>query len=195
MPVVSGLRELRGGKVAVELDGVRWRVLPLEVVARVRLVMGEELDRLRLRELACELRRARALDGALRALGRREQSVAELDRRLERRGVAPALRAETVERLEQAGLVDDGRYALRQAESMAERGHGDAAIRWRLEQDGVAPELVARAIAAAGPERDRARRIVAARGSGPRTARELARKGFGDDAVEEALGGAVADSP
>jgi regulatory protein len=195
MPVVSALRELRGGKVAVELDGARWRTLPAEVVVRTRLRVGEELERPRLRELARELRRARAVDTALRAVARREQSAAELDRRLERRGIAPELRQETVGRLEEVGLVDDGRFALRLAESLAERGHGDEAIRWRLEHVGVSAETTAEAIAALPSELERARAIVAVRGAGPRTAGQLARKGFGEEAVEEALGPVIADAP
>lgn len=195
MPVVTGLRELRGGRVAVELDGARWRTVPADVVVRTRLGVGEVLERPRLRELARELRRARAVDTALRAVSRREQSSAELDRRLERRGFAPGLREETLNRLERVGLVDDERYAMRRAESLSERGHGDEAIRWRLERDGVGGEAVARALAALPPERQRARLVVAARGAGVRTATELARRGFGEDAVEEALGQAVADAP
>jgi regulatory protein len=196
MPVVTGLRELRGGRrVAVELDGARWRTIPAEVVVRVRLGVGEELERPRLRELARELRRARAVETALRAVSRREQSAAELDLRLQRRGFAPELREETLNRLEHVGLVDDERYAMRRAESLSERGQGDEAIRWRLERDGVAAEIAAKAIVALPPERERARLVVAARGSGLGTARELARRGFGEDAVEEALGRAVADAP
>lgn len=195
MAVVTGLRELRGERVAVELDGARWRTLPIDVVARVRLAVGEELERARLRELARELRRARAVDTALRAVSRREQSAAELDRRLRRRGFAPGLREETLNRLERVGLVDDERYAVRRAESLAERGQGDEAIRWRLGRDGVPHEVAARALAALPPETERARRVIAARGPGPGTARELARRGFGEAAVEEALGPLVADAP
>jgi regulatory protein len=128
-------------------------------------------------------------------VARREQSAAELDRRLERRGVAPELREETVGRLEEVGLVDDRRFALRLAESLAERGHGDEAIRWRLERDGVAAETAAEAIAALPSELERARSIIAARGAGPRTAGQLARKGFGEEAVDEALGPVIADAP
>ncbi len=195
MPVVTGLRELRGGRIAVELDGARWRTVPAEVVVRVRLGVGEVLERPRLRELARELRRARAVDTALRAVSRREQSTAELDRRLRDRGFAPGLREETLHRLESVGLVDDERYAMRRAESLSERGHGDEAIRWRLERDGVAQETASKAVAALPPERQRARLVVAARGAGLRTASELARRGFGEDAVEEALGQAVAEGP
>jgi SOS response regulatory protein OraA/RecX len=191
--VVTGLRETSGGRVAVDLDGRRWRTLPLEVVARVELVTGEELDRPRLRQLARELRTARAVNSALRAVTRRDLSSQRLRERLERGHIPPAEREEAVGALERAGFVDDARYALRRAAALADRGHGDAAIRWQLESDGVPPDLVAAALGELDPERERARRVVEARGPGVRTARELARRGFGEDAVESALGRVVAD--
>jgi regulatory protein len=191
--VVTGLRETRGGRVVVELDGVRWRTLPVEVVARVRLATGEELDRPRLRELARELRRNRAVSSALRAVSSRDLSSQRLRERLRRSGIPSTEGEAAVGALQRAGFVDDARYAARRAASLADRGHGDAAIRWRLEREGVPPGLVADALGALEPERDRALRVVAARGAGVRTARELARRGFGEDAVESALGGLVAD--
>jgi len=190
---VTGLREVGGAKVAVELDGARWRTLPVDVVVRCRLGEGEELDRPRLRELARELRRARALDLALRGVARREQSSASLRRRLARRGVAAATADDAVGRLEHAGLVDDARFAARRAESLSDRAHGDEAIRWRLREEGVPEELAAAAVEALEPEAVRARRIVAARGHGAKTARELARRGFAEAAIEEALGPVVAE--
>ena len=195
MSTVTRLRELPNGRVAVELDGARWRTIPLDVVARVGLGVGEELERPRLRELARELRRARAVDTALRAVARRDQSAASLHQRLRRRGVAPSLREATVARLTDVGLVDDRRYAVRRAESLAERGYGDAAISWRLGREGVAEAVVEEAVVALEPEGERVRRIVAARGRGPATARDLARRGFGEDAVEAAVGPGVADAP
>ena len=193
MRVVTGLRATRGGRIAVELDGARWRTLPVEVVARVGLAAGEELDRPRLRQLARELRRVRALDSALRVVARRDVSSQRLRERLERRHVPPAERDEALGVLERAGFVDDERYARRRAASLAERGHGDAAIRWRLEAEGVPPDLVDDAVCRLEPEAARARRVVEARGTGLRTARELARRGFGEDAVEAAFGQRVAD--
>ena len=41
-----------------------------------------------------------------------------------------------------------------------------------------------------GPETERAGPLIARRGTGPRTARYLAGRGFGEEAVEAALGGA-----
>jgi len=189
MALVTGLRETRGGRVAVDLDGARWRTLPLEVVLRTRLATGEELGRERLRELARELRRARALDLALRALARRDLSAHDLESRLVRRRVPVGARRQTVETLVRTGLVDDGRHALRRATALAVNGHGDAAIRWRLELEGVERAVVDAALADLEPERVRAARMVAAKGVGSRTARELARRGFGDDAVACALEG------
>ena len=64
MPGVTALRAPRPGAVDVELDGARWRTLPLEVVVRTGLQVGEELDRPRLRLLRRELRRHEAITAA-----------------------------------------------------------------------------------------------------------------------------------
>ncbi len=106
----------------------------------------------------------------------------------ERAGFSEAERETTVERLADAGLVDDARLAAARAEALAARGHGDAAIRWDLERRGVGPDEVETALARLEPERERARRIVAERGPGPATARFLARRGFDEDAFDKAVG-------
>ncbi len=109
MPTVTALRDDRRGRVAVELDGVPWRLLPLDVVARAGIAEGRVLDRPALRLLRRELRRAEA---------------------------------------------------LRATEAVA----------------GLAGEA------------ERASRLVERRGSGIRTARYLTGRGFGEEAVEAALG-------
>ena len=105
-----------------------------------------------------------------------------------RRGIGGDARAEAVAAAERAGLVDDARYARRRAETLAERGRGDAAIRWQLGHDGLAHELVEEVLGDLTPEADRAAQIVARRGRGPKTARYLASRGFGREAVERASG-------
>jgi regulatory protein len=182
------LRAQRGGRVLVEVDGANWRVLPADVVIRARLTPGTELDRPRLREVARERRRTEALAAAGRVLRVRDLPVRALDQRLERRGVAAADRAEALSALEDAGLVDDGRFARNRADALASRCLGDEAIRFDLEQLGVARELVEEALAGLEGETERAARIVGSRGRSPATARFLARKGFGQDAVESAAG-------
>jgi SOS response regulatory protein OraA/RecX len=187
-PRVTALRARRGGRVLVQVDGDDWRVLPADVVVRARLTPGTELDRTRLREVARERRRTEALAAAGRLLRVRDLPAGALDGRLERRGIAAADRAGALSALEGAGLVDDERFARNRALALAGRCLGDTAIRFDLERYGVAPELVEGALAELEPEAARAERIVASRGRSPATARFLARKGFGEDAVESAAG-------
>jgi len=193
MARVSALRERRGG-VLVELDGEPWRTLPVDVVARALLCVGEELDRPRLRELRRELRRSEALSTATRALRHRDLSAHDVEARLERAGVGSRERERTLETLERAGYVDDARFADRRAQALAGRAWGDAAILADLERHGVGQEERAAAVAALEPERDRAALVVAARGPGRRTAAYLARRGFDADAVEHAAGPIAEDA-
>lgn len=188
MPTVTGLREDRRGRVAVELDGSPWRTLPADVVVRAGISEGRALDRPALRVLRRELRRAEALAVAGRALRTRDLSARELALRLEQRAVSRTAAEESLAALAAAGLLDDARLAENRAGSLAERGYGDAAIRHDLEQRGVPADLVEAAVAGLEPETERAGRIVARRGTGAGTARYLAGKGFGEDALEQAAG-------
>lgn len=179
----------------VELDGAPWRTIPVEALLAAGLHVGLQLDRPRLRALRRELRSREALAKASRLLSRRDLSERRLRDELARRRVPPSARQETVSRLVEAGAVDDERLARRRAELLAARGSGDALIRADLEGRGVGAELVEAAIESLPPESARAGKVVATRGPGPRTARFLARRGFGEDAVETALAGVVADEP
>src|SRR5207248_2808841 len=85
-PIVTGLRERKRGRVAVELDGRPWRVLAADAVVRTGLAVGRPLDRPTARELAREIRRARALAQATRTLATSGRSRQELERRLARAG-------------------------------------------------------------------------------------------------------------
>jgi SOS response regulatory protein OraA/RecX len=161
-------------------------------VARAGLRVGTALDRPRARAVRQELRRAEALDAAARSLRTGDRSRAELVRRLERRRLPTGARAEAVETLERLGLVDDRRAAEARAAALASRGYGDAAIRYDLGLRGFDDAAAADALASLEPERARAERLVRRRGAGPATARSLAARGFGEDAVEAAAAGAVA---
>ena len=125
-----------------------------------------------------------ALDQALRALRHRDRSAAEVVRFLAARGVGDDERKAALETLARTDLVDDRRYAERRAESLADRGAGDAAIRHELAHAGLDPDVVEDALRSLRPERERAEEIVARRGASPRTARYLAGKGFSYDVVE-----------
>jgi SOS response regulatory protein OraA/RecX len=89
----------------------------------------------------------------------------------------------TLDKLRRTGLADDERFAKARAVSLAERGSGNALIRTRLAEAGVASELVDDALDAVEGEAARAQRIVERRGASPRTARYLYGKGFAGDVI------------
>lgn len=156
------------------------------------LDVGIELDRARARRLRQELRRHEALARASRSLAHRDLSERELSNRLEGH-VDAATRKETVDRLVGAGAVDDARLARGRAELLARRGAGDLLIRHDLDARGIGAEDAQAALGALEPEIARARRVVEARGQGPRTARYLARKGFSEESIESVCEEAVAE--
>ena len=131
--------------------------------------------------------RPTALEVAAKALAHRDRSAANLTAYLERHGAAPDEATQAVARLQEAGYVDDARYAFARAEALAARGYGDDGVRYQLERDGVAADHVDAALAAIGPERDRALRVVRSAKTPPAAIRRLAAKGFSRDSIEAAL--------
>jgi regulatory protein len=182
---VTSLRERKRGKVEVELDGEPWRVLPAGVVVRAELRVGRRLDRESARLLARELRRAKALARATRALASRDRSRGELEARLAEAGVSDAAREEALGSLEAAGLVDDARVAESRAREMARRGYGDSAIRADLRSRRIDSETVAAAIETLEPEAERAQRALEGKGRTPAMLRRLASRGFSYDTLDD----------
>ena len=182
-PRLTALRRVGPGRVALEVDGERWRVVPDDVIVRAGLAAGLDLDRATLRTVGRELRRADALARAGRTLARRDVSEASLRARLRHAGVAAATVEETTGVLRRTGALDDERFAAHRAAALSERGWGNAAVEARLEGEGAPPDAIAEAIARLEPEPDRARR--AAGKLPPRQAVAfLARRGFDRDTIE-----------
>jgi regulatory protein len=190
---VTAVRDRGGRGVEVELDGSAWRVVPLSCAVAARLAVGVPLDRERAVTLNRSLREHRALTIAARTLRHADHSRATLEQRLAGRGVDEGARGAVLARLERAGAVDDRRLAGSRAAALARRGLGDAAIRDDLERRGIDPVLVEEALAGVEPEAIRARELVRERGATPRTARLLTARGFGEDAVGDAIAGWAAE--
>jgi regulatory protein len=134
-----------------------------------------------------------ALGIAIRALGRRELSIAEVTVRLERAGVRPDEREATIEHLCASGYLSDTRAARERARILAERGRGDAAIRADLEGRGIGEAAVEAALASLAPENARVEQLVRRLGRAPKLAQTLRRRGFSDETVEGIGGAAVAE--
>ena len=184
-PTVTGLRELKRGRVAVELDGGSWRVLPADAVVRTALTVGRKLDRPKARELARELRRAKALAAAKRSLAASGRSERALEQRLALAGHSAAAREDAIASLGRAGIVDDARLAENRAELLARRGYGDAGIRADLRRRLISSDIVADAVAALEPELERAQRLLAGQSLTPALLRRLSGRGFSRDTLEE----------
>lgn len=186
-PEVTALRREAPGRIAVDVDGRLWRIVPDDVVIACRLAAGTRLDRATLRGLRRALRRAEALATAGRALARSDFSARQLDERLRRAGMRRAEREDAVRVLVRSGAVDDARVAERRAASLAERGWGDAAIRWRLEQAGFDESVVTQALESLDPEEQRADVVGAGMSDPLKAARLLARRGFDAELVDRRL--------
>ena len=185
IPTVTGLRERRGGRGADELDGEPWRVLPADAVVRTSLAVGRNLDRPKARELARELRRAKALAVATRWLAVSSRSQEDLERRLARSGHPATARGDAIAALVRAGLIDDTRVAEVRAELLARRGYGDAAIRADLQRRLIPATAAAEVVAALEPELERARRLLAGQSVTPALIRRLSARGFSRDTLED----------
>jgi SOS response regulatory protein OraA/RecX len=183
--IVTALRERKRNRVAVELDGRPWRVLPTDAVVRASLAVGRPLDRHTARELAREIRRAKALAAATRSLAASDRSQRALEQRLARAGHSTVAREDAIASLARVGAVDDARLAESRAQLLARRGYGDAAIRADLRRRLIAPEATADAVSALEPELERARRLLGQQSVTPALLGRLTRRGFSRDTLDE----------
>jgi regulatory protein len=125
-----------------------------------------------------------ATELALRALRQRDRSRHDLDRRLERAGISAVEREQALDRLANAGLLSDARFADARARALVERFAGDQLIRRDLEQHGIDEEVVSSVLAELPPEAERAEQAFARRGGDARALRYLAGKGFSAESLE-----------
>jgi regulatory protein len=129
-----------------------------------------------------------ATELALRALRTRDRSRLDLAQRLERAGIPLGEREEALDRLVDAGLVSDARFAEGRARALVERFAGDELIRRDLEQHGIDEDVVSAVLSALPPEAERAERAFARRGGDAKALRYLAGKGFSADSLERVGG-------
>jgi regulatory protein len=134
------------GFVAIEVDGARRALLPVEKARE----LGLEVDRVLDDALAAEIERAGAAEAAYRAavrlLAAHDRSVQEIMSRLRRKGLRPDVIAEAVGRLEVAGVLHDGRFAERFARARLDRGFGRARILADLAARGVERRVAENAV-------------------------------------------------
>lgn len=145
-----------------------------------------------------EIRLQRARDLAWGALNRREHTVAEMERVLERKRVEPEAIAAVLQELSEGGWLDDAGYARRFAEDRRNLdGWGAERIARRLRSLGVGGEDIAAAVGARPGEEELEaavellRRRFPAPPADPREAQRalgmLVRKGYELELAHDAL--------
>ncbi|MEZ5211372.1 regulatory protein RecX [Gordonia sp. (in: high G+C Gram-positive bacteria)] len=98
-----------------------------------------------------------AWDAALRLLGVRARSRAEIAERLARRGFDQPTIDDVLARLEESGLIDDDEFAREWAGSRSRySGRGRLALRRELRTKGVAAHTIEAALAEIEPDDERA---------------------------------------
>jgi regulatory protein len=138
--------------VRIEIDGVRFGVVPKEVAAAEHLTVGGELNDALQERLSAAADVEAAFRTSLRALEVRSFARGDLSRRLQRKGhPRPAIEA-AMDRAVRLGLLDDASYAQTYVETRAARGRGPARLVRDLLAMRVERSLIDRAIASHWPE-------------------------------------------
>ena len=161
-------------RLQLYLDGRLACEISAFTAAAQQLRPGQYLSADALAVLSDAEEREAAMSAALRLLGQRARSVAELRTRLRRQDYTPAVVERVITRLNELGYLDDAAFAQRWIETRQRTSpRGAALLRRELRQHGIAGHVAEQAVAsAAGDAYAQARRAAA-----PRLAR-LARAEF-----------------
>lgn len=123
-------------------DGLEPRCTSAVAVKELGLAAGAGVSRLEVEEALGEVEYTLAKERALRLLGYREHSAAELRRKLCDTGYPPGIAAAVTARFVEVELVDDRRFASAWARSRIASGYGARRIKQELGQRGVDPDLI-----------------------------------------------------
>ena len=187
----------RKRRYEVRIDQVLLLTLSPEVFVTAKLRPGQEIAMERVSALEQAEARHSAMAGAMRLLAYRPRSEREVRQALHRRGVAPALLEETLARLRELRLLDDGEFArsyVDQRDRTSPRSR--RLLRAELRSKGVAAQAASEPLAeldeadaayrAAG-KRARSLAALAYRDFQRRLGDFLLRRGFGYEVARETV--------
>lgn len=138
-------------RVSIYLDGEFAFGLPLEDAARLH--KGQTLTDNEIAALRAVDAVARAFDRAVRLLGRRPYSTAEIRRNLESKEIASPVIDEALAKLARLGYVDDRAFARYWVENRERfRPRGPRALRYELRQKGVSSAIIEEVLAELVPQ-------------------------------------------
>ena len=200
MPTITDIKAQGSGRRRerkVTIDDERTLTITEETFLRFGLVDGQAMDAERLREMELADGVARAMTEAHRLVDHRMRTRRELAVRLRSRGRPEDVVEEVLDRLENVGLIDDGRFARQWIEErLRSRPVGLSLLRRELRQKGIDAEVIEAALEeSASGEGEAGRAYEALRRQTYRYARLdrdaahrrmvafLGRRGFGRDVI------------
>jgi regulatory protein len=139
--------EGRNGAWRLVLSDGRELSFSADACRRAGVAPGKVIDAAFLEALERLERDVAVHEVALRLLSHRSRSGAELKTRLEMRGFAPDVAQHEIERLQQAGLIDDAAFARAWvAERRLHSPRGSRLLRYELLGKGVDPDAIEEAL-------------------------------------------------
>ncbi len=197
--IITALRFQKRNKerVNVYLDGQFVFALPAVEAAHLR--KGQELSDDEIERLKAFDAEAKAYERAVRFLGYRPRSVAEVERHLREHQVDEPVVRQVIGRLQAVGYLNDSEFARFWVENRQQfNPRAVGALRQELRLKGVAPEVIEEVLRAAGTDEETAAyQSVSAKARRWRgldraifwekAGGYLARRGFSYDVIESAL--------
>ena len=146
MPTITDITPRGSGgrrERKVTIDGERTLTITEETFLRFGLFDGQAMDPERLQEVELADGVSRAMTEAHRLIDHRMRTRRELAVKLKARGRPDEVIDQVLDRLEHAGLIDDGRFArLWIDERLRRRPAGLSLLRRELRQKGIDAEIV-----------------------------------------------------
>lgn len=118
-----------------------------EIVARLRLKEGADVDEDEIRRVIGEEQRRQALDDSFRMLALRAHSRKELGEKLARKSFSAEVITATLERLQELGYINDRNFAAQRLNTLRSQGKGREWIKADLKDKGMDSETVADVLA------------------------------------------------
>lgn len=149
---VTAVEKVKGSRYRVDIDGIYWYILDIELIAANGIRVGLTCDEAFLDDVREQAERRKARERALYLLEVRDHTRKELVEKL-KRSVSPEIAEETADKMEDYGFLDDRKYAERYAAVLLlQKKLGRRAALYQMQQKGIDREAAEEALDAVGAD-------------------------------------------
>ena len=146
------MEKVKGSRYRVDIDGIYWYILDIELIAANGIRVGLTCDEAFLDDVREQAERRKARERALYLLEVRDHTRKELVEKL-KRSVSPEIAEETADKMEDYGFLDDRKYAERYAAVLLlQKKLGRRAALYQMQQKGIDREAAEEALDAVGAD-------------------------------------------